>query len=102
MVYQFKCNELSCQANYIGYTTNRLITRAKQHRYNPSKIFKHFNDDHKTAPSKQDDYFNQFTILYRNNIKRNIQIAEALLIKKNNPYINIRYHEMDIELKIFK
>ena len=31
VVYQFSCTEDRCNATYVGYTTNPLLTRCKQH-----------------------------------------------------------------------
>ena len=41
VVYSFECTEDRCNANYIGYTTNSVLTRCKQHRYASSSIYSH-------------------------------------------------------------
>ena len=71
--------------SYIGYTTNRLKTRAGQHRYAPSKINKHAVDCHKKAPKLIDSFLDSFRVLYRNNSKRHLLIAEALSIRQEAP-----------------
>ena len=69
VVYQYDCPEQSCQACYVGYTTNKLLTRAKQHKYAPSHIFKHSIDTHNKPPKNMDNFLDNFRILYRNNNK---------------------------------
>ena len=99
VVYQFTCNEESCNASYIGYTTNMLLTRAKQHKYAPSKINKHFNDAHQKSPTN--GMLENFNIIYQSNNEYDIRIAEAILIKKEMPDINIKYGEISNYIKIF-
>jgi len=99
IVYYFKCNQDSCNATYIGYTMCKLITRAKQHRYNNSKIYDHFKVDHNSCPDISIE--ENFSILYNNNKFRNVKIAESILIKNNRPYINVKYNEMENSLHIF-
>ena len=99
LVYEFKCNQEGCNASYIGYTSNCLITRAKQHRYKGSKINEHFSVDHHCKP---ENIFDSFKILYRNSDIRSTKIAEALLIRKHRPEINVRFNEMHAGLRVFK
>ena len=99
VVYQFTCPEVGCQASYIGYTTNTLETRAKQHRYSGSKIYCHFVDEHNIRPHS--DLSEAFSILYRDVNPHKIKIAEALLIHSSKPMINVRYNEMSTGLKVF-
>ena len=100
LVYQFTCTEEGCKASYIGYTMNTLMTRAKQHCYNGSKIFSHFSNDHSTKPPKS--ITENFKILYRNSSSRQTRTAEALLIKQNKPIINVRYNEMGTGLHVIR
>ena len=53
VVYQFSCTESGCNATYVGYTTNRLITRCKQHRYSSSSIHNQYSFDHDILPPPQ-------------------------------------------------
>ena len=99
LVYKFKCNADGCNATYIGYTMNTLTHRAKQHRYAPSKVFEHYAKEHQQKPT---DILDSFEIMYKNSSVKSIRIAEALLIKENMPYINVKYNEMSSILKIFK
>jgi hypothetical protein len=99
LVYKFVCTEDSCNASYIGYTMNRLLTRAKQHKYSNSKIHSHFNNEHKIKPDQS--IVDGFSILYNHPNYKNNRIAEALLIKTNKPYINVRYNGMASGLNIF-
>jgi hypothetical protein len=50
VVYRFSCTEAGCNAAYIGYTTNTLLARCKQHRYSSSSIYSHFSFDHHMSP----------------------------------------------------
>lgn len=102
VVYNFSCPKPSCQAEYVGYTTNMLKTRATQHKYKPSKIHQHFVDSHDTLPKIENDFLSNFKILYRTCNRRNLFLAEALLIRKCKPYINVRYNELNNVLNIFK
>ena len=79
---------------------NTLTHRAKQHKYAPSKVFEHFDKEHQMKPT--DDILDSFEIMYTNSSVRCVRIAEALLIKENMPYINVKYNEMSSILKIFK
>ena len=99
LVYKFSCNEDGCDASYVGYTMNCLITRAKQHKYNPSKIHEHFDTEHKSKPDSS--IIDGFSILYSNNKYKNNRIAEALMIKELKPYINVRFNELATGLQIF-
>jgi len=93
VVYKFACEEDSCQASYIGYTTNTLDKRSSQHRYSPSSIFKHYSNSL---------FKKQFSIIYNYSDLRELKIAEALCIKQNNPYINVKYNEMACYLNLYR
>ena len=99
VVYQFHCNQDSCNATYIGYTSNSLLTRASQHKYQPSKIHEHFVKDHSTKPNQS--IIDNFTIMYSNPSIRNLKIAEALLIREHKPIINVKFNEMSGGLAVF-
>ena len=101
VVYSFNCTEGSCKASYIGYTTNSVLTRCKQHRYNPSSIYHHYNIDHHMAPPHYNILINNFKILYSSLNLSNLRIAEAILIKKFNPFINVKYNEAFNYLTLF-
>ena len=101
IVYEYSCNaDDGCNAAYIGYSTNDLITRATQHKYKPSKIYQHSIDSHDSKPDSS--IIDGFKILYINHNVNELKIAEALLIRKKKPIINIRYNENNINLYIFK
>lgn len=99
VVYRFDCPKVSCQASYIGYTTNTLKHRAQQHKYKPSKIHDHFMDDHNETPT---DLLDNFSILYGNSNFMALKLAEALLIRDKMPDINVRYNEMSAILNLYK
>lgn len=92
VVYQFTCPEDGCQASYVGYTTNTLLTRSTQHRSSPSKIFEHFLSDHDKLPPKNLNL--SFKVIYKNNNLRELKIGEAIVIKMKKPNINIIYNEI--------
>jgi len=102
VVYQFICPRDSCQATYVGYTTNTLSTRAQQHRYRQSNIHSHFHFDHKIPPPPLNNFVNNFKILHSFSNIIDLKIAEALEIKDRKPYINVKYNESGSLLKLFK
>lgn len=99
VVYKFDCIQESCEASYIGHTSNTVSTRAKQHKYSSSKICEHFKHEHDKKPD--DGILNGFSVLYRNSSIRHVKIAEALYIKRERPFINVKYNEMSSGLYIF-
>ena len=101
VVYEFKCPESHCNASYIGYTTNRLSTRIKQHKYKSSSIYKHFYFDHSMLPPQYQLFSQNFLSLYSDFNSTNLRISEAILIKTRNPFINVKYNELYDFLKLF-
>lgn len=101
VVYLFECPQESCNASYIGYTTNTLLTRCKQHKYSPSKIHAHFIDDHDMIPPHHNSFINCFKILFSSHNNIDIKIAESLYIKQFKPFINVKYNEAFSLLKLF-
>ena len=101
VVYQFSCNLDGCNASYIGYTTCTMERRAKQHRYKGSGIHDHLKIDHEmsTIPN---NIIDQFKVIHKSSDKINLRIAEALLIKLNNPYINVKFNEMSNFLNVYR
>ena len=102
VVYQFNCTEDQCNLAYIGYTTNTLATRCKQHRYSPSSIQQHYSKDHHKKPPPYENLIKNFRIINSYHNKLDLKISEALSIKANNPFINVKYNEMSSILKLFK
>ena len=101
VVYKFSCPESHCSAAYLGYTTNRLSTRIKQHRYKTSSIYKHLCFDHSMIPLPSDNFKPNFSIEYYDSNPTKLRIAEAILIKTANPFINVKYNELFDFLKLF-
>ena len=101
VVYQFKCSESHCNASYIGYTTNKLSTRIKQHKYKSSSIYKHFYFDHSMLPPKFEIVSQNFSCLFSDFNPTNLRISEAIFIKSQNPFINVKYNELYDLLKLF-
>ena len=101
VVYQFLCPESRCNASYIGFTTNRLSTRIKQHRYKSSSIYKHFYFDHSMLPPQFQNFSQNFECLFSDFNSTNLRISEAIFIKTQNPFINVKYNELYDLLKLF-
>ena len=98
VVYQFSCLERDCKSRYIGYTTNTLATRAQQHRFKPSKINLHLNQEHNITSIN--NISKQFKVLFKSNGLDELKIAEALLIRQYLPDINVKYNELSNILNI--
>ena len=87
VVYQYECGRDTCNGiAYIGYTTCSLPKRFYQH-VQTGAIHNHNRTVHSTKPYTR-DLLQSTTILYRNQSKSNLQIAEALLIKEHKPHLN--------------
>ena len=99
VVYQFSCNETGCTSSYIGYTTNAIKDRMRQHTYNGS-IKDHILSIHEKTVNLQSVLENT-KIISRKPTKQELLINEALLIKENKPEINIQSHSFTNILKIF-
>ena len=102
LVYRFECPNLSCKdIFYYGYTAQKLSSRIKQHRYQGSSIYEHFIHDHNESPPKFDQFSKNFTILFRNDDVLKLKIAEAILIKNDKPFINVKFNQLYDFLKLF-
>ena len=101
VVYKFCCSEERCKASYIGYTTNTLSTRCRQHRYRSSSIYQHFTIDHCMLPPSYDVLVNNFSTIHQFSNTIDLKIAEALEIKKHMPFINVKFNEMSTILNLF-
>ena len=101
VVYRFVCPEPACNAAYIGYTTQTLINRAKQHRNRESSIFKHFDSDHKISVPHINELISHFSIIYSSNEKIKLKIVEAIFIKSERPLINVKHDVLYDLLRLF-
>ena len=101
VVYQFSCNEESCNASYYGYTTQTLQNRMKQHRRADSSIHKHYTNDHDKLPPCYDELKGLFKIEFSSNELQTLKVVEAIQIKSVRPYINVKYNELYDVLKLF-
>jgi hypothetical protein len=102
VVYRFLCPEDGCNATYVGYTTCALLRRAKQHRYKQSSIFQHFAVEHQMPPPLIDSFASQFSVVRSFNNKLDLKIAESLIIKQENPLINVKYNECSNFCNLFR
>ena len=85
----------------IGYTTQSLQNRVKQHRRQESSIYKHYTNDHNKLPPIYDEIIKLFSIEYFNEDLHTLKVAEAIHIKALRPYINVKYNELYDVLKLF-
>ena len=92
VVYQFSCSEDRCNATCVGYTTNPLLTRCKQHRFAFNSIYTHYTIDHSMIRPPANELINHFSILYSNPDKLSLKIAESITIKSTNPLTNVKYN----------
>ena len=103
VVYQHYCSMGGCNATYIGYTSCRLEQRIQQHRYRSSSIYKHQQNDHPSCPIPDLPTFqSSFKILHKYNNVTDLKLVEALAIRENSSFINVKYNEMSLFLNIYK
>ena len=101
VVYHFQCAEPGCSAGYIGHTMQTLSNRIKQHRRVDSSICKHFDIDHNKIAPEYIELKNCFKILYKCSDSLNVKLVEALKIKFERPFINVKNNEMNGPLRLF-
>ena len=100
LVYRYECKKEGClSSTYIGYTESSLVLRMRNHAQSGS-ILKHSWDVHKTKISTN-EIVADIKILRHLNTKEDLTIAEALLIKTNNPSLNGQREGEDRVLSIF-
>jgi hypothetical protein len=88
VVYSYNCNAGCNASNYIGYTTNTLGTRMRQHSYSGA-IRKHHEEVHGER-IKYNEIINNTSILQRLRMRSDLLIMEAILIKQCRPIINLK------------
>ena len=105
VVYQFTCQH-DAGASYIGETKRHIGVRAEEHldiggRY--SAVGSHIQDCDKcfTAHSTGQLTYKSFKIIKRGSNKADIEVLEALLIKKHKPSMNVQLHNLGFTLRIF-
>ena len=102
VVYRFDCPLPGCNAGYIGHTAQTLLNRVKQHRYISSSVCKHFKNDHDMENMLPvEELLKSFSIEYSSAEIIKIKIAEALIIKSEKPYINVKYDNSYNLLNLF-
>ena len=103
VVYQFDCPVDRCNSVYVGYTTCRLERRIQQHKYNSSSIHSHLQTDHPDQPPLGTPQMqSSFKIVHKNNNLIDLKILEALTIREQNAYINVKYNELSQFLNLYK
>ena len=99
VVYKYACDQAQCQAVqacYIGYTTTTIKERMKQH----ASIKKHHRIVHNRNITGSQITPNVSTLATMHD-RRDLTVLEALLIRQNNPIINIQTGDFNRTLKIF-
>ena len=105
VVYEYTCNLGECNSLtpknlYIGLTTCTLKERFRHHRYQGS-IFKHLRDVHDHVPTV-DDLCRATKILYTSQNKYDLDVYEALFIRKYRPKLSENLENFDcLNLKIY-
>jgi hypothetical protein len=100
VVYQYTCSYAGCHSSkYIGYTTNLLTCRMKQHYYSGS-IREHHNQLHDRRVT-YNEILENTKVISRRGTKEELRIEEAILIKSMSPSINAQHEKFDGTLKIF-
>jgi hypothetical protein len=101
VVYQYSCPHEGCKPfqRYIGYTECALVDRLRNHTQHGA-ILSHNLDIHKTKINTNSILLSTI-ILRKLHKKEDLLIAEALLIKENNPLMNGQREGEIRVLKIF-
>jgi hypothetical protein len=101
VVYSYTCDNATCNGGktYIGYTTNSLETRMKQHSYKGA-IRKHHENVHNIR-IKTHQILKNVKILQKSPNTYELQILESLLIKEKSPDLNRQDEGFSRILKIF-
>ena len=88
VVYRYTCphNECNGVAQYIGFTTNTVVDRCKQHESNGA-IKQHLLT-HSNISRGYQAIVKDTTIIARCHTQKDLEIAEALLIKHHQPSLN--------------
>ena len=102
VVYSFECPEENCQSSYIGYTTCELCRRCAQHRAKQSSINKHIVNFHGLQLPDSQSFCDKFSIIARYNDPTKLKLAEAILIRKRKPIINVQSGEISNFLNLYK
>jgi hypothetical protein len=113
LVYEYQCP--ACQAGYVGSTTRHFRSRVLEHlsisERNGKKVDK--KDDRMTAvrahmvKEGHEPTLDAFKVLYSSKEKRQIRVAEAILIQRKKPELNmaqgpftLRVHPSGLKLEI--
>ena len=88
VVYRYTCNKVECQPHqfYIGYTTTTLKQRMTTHAQMGS--IKDHNMNVHNHKIKTSEAIENTTIVHRSQDRIELVIAEALLIKQDEPPLN--------------
>ena len=100
-VYCYTCNEDGCKPSlsYIGYTTCTLVERMRNHAQTGS-IQKHANEVHNRKLTTN-NIIDCTSVIEAHNNKQDLILAEALLIKDENPLLNSQKEGQTRILHIF-
>ena len=99
MVYHFKCYFDSCNDIYIGFTTQELELRMKQHCYKGA-IKLHISEKHNDNIDFTKTLDNT-DVIFKSNRKVELQLVESYLIRLRNPVIIRRDEGLTKHIFIF-
>jgi predicted GIY-YIG superfamily endonuclease len=88
VVYKYTCNQVECQPHkyYIGYTTTTLKQRMLTHNTNRQYAFTSYKDTH--TKRRTAELLETTTPIHKSQDRFELQIAEALFIKSEEPSLN--------------
>ena len=97
IIYHVRCSAENCPDDYIEEAARRVVERVKDHggRDTKSHMFKHsIEKEHKEVTQSD------FKIIgsHFNNNRHKRKIAEALLLKKKRPSLNVQEQSIDLKL----
>ena len=88
MIYRYKCGRLDCEEEYIWESGRTFAERFKEHMKVLSPIHDHYN-----IPS-HDISIENFSIVGREDQNITRSIKEAILIRINDPSLNIGKYQL--------
>ena len=99
VVYKYVCEECEPSMFYVGYTTTTLKQRALAHTQNGS--IKNHNKEKHNRKIKTADVIPCMQTIFKSPLKIELQIAEAIFIKKESPPLNNQQEGDTRILRIF-
>ena len=82
VIYQYKCDRMECDEEYIGESSRTFGERFKEHQKAPSQMYNHWNTTGHTTTIEN------FNVVGREDRNLIGTMNEALYIRVNNPSLN--------------